>query len=47
MELFGDHSWWLPRWLDRMLPRLHIEARLPISTAELRPARGEECDSVS
>lgn len=26
MELFGDANWWLPRWLDRLLPSLHIEA---------------------
>ncbi|KAA1425076.1 MMPL family transporter [Mumia zhuanghuii] len=26
MELLGDRNWWLPRWLDRALPRLTIEA---------------------
>jgi RND superfamily putative drug exporter len=25
MELLGDRNWWLPRWLDRILPRIHIE----------------------
>ncbi|HKY68167.1 MAG TPA: MMPL family transporter, partial [Acidimicrobiales bacterium] len=25
MELLGDRNWWLPRWLDRLLPRLHVE----------------------
>jgi RND superfamily putative drug exporter len=25
MELLGDRNWWLPRWLDRALPRLRIE----------------------
>ncbi|HEX5947165.1 MAG TPA: MMPL family transporter [Acidimicrobiales bacterium] len=25
MELLGDRNWWLPRWLDRMLPRVDIE----------------------
>ena len=25
MELLGDRNWWLPRWLDRVLPRLSIE----------------------
>ncbi len=31
MALLGDWNWWLPRWLDRALPRLEIEgdARLP------------------
>jgi RND superfamily putative drug exporter len=27
LQLLGDRNWWLPRWLDRMLPRVHIEAR--------------------
>jgi RND superfamily putative drug exporter len=25
MELLGDWNWWLPRWLDRILPRVHVE----------------------
>jgi RND superfamily putative drug exporter len=27
MELLGDRNWWIPRWLDRILPRVHIEGR--------------------
>ena len=26
MELLGDRNWWLPRWLDRVLPVIHVEA---------------------
>jgi RND superfamily putative drug exporter len=26
MELLGDANWWLPRWLDRLLPTIHVEA---------------------
>jgi RND superfamily putative drug exporter len=26
MELLGDKNWWIPRWLDRILPKVHIEA---------------------
>ena len=26
MELLGDRNWWLPRWLDRVLPVVHVEA---------------------
>ncbi|CAN5228852.1 MMPL family transporter [soil metagenome] len=26
MELLGDKNWWIPRWLDRILPRIHVEA---------------------
>jgi RND superfamily putative drug exporter len=25
MQLFGKSAWWLPGWLDRILPRLHVE----------------------
>ncbi|MDQ1383684.1 MAG: putative drug exporter of the superfamily [Actinomycetota bacterium] len=25
MELLGDANWWLPRWLARILPNIHIE----------------------
>ncbi|HEY3144416.1 MAG TPA: MMPL family transporter, partial [Acidimicrobiales bacterium] len=26
MELLGDANWWLPKWLDRILPVVHVEA---------------------
>ena len=26
MELLGDLNWWLPKWLDRILPHIHVEA---------------------
>jgi RND superfamily putative drug exporter len=25
MELLGDRNWWLPRWLERLLPRVDVE----------------------
>ena len=25
MELLGDRNWWLPGWLDRLLPRIHLD----------------------
>ena len=25
MELLGDRNWWLPGWLDRLLPRIDVE----------------------
>ena len=25
MQLLGDKAWWLPKWLDRILPRLDVE----------------------
>jgi RND superfamily putative drug exporter len=36
MELLGDRNWWLPRWLDRLLPRVDIEGEagaVPAPTA--------------
>ena len=27
MELLGDRNWWLPRWLDRLLPSIAVEGR--------------------
>src|SRR5207245_8043533 len=26
MELLGNANWWLPRWLDRVVPRISVEA---------------------
>jgi RND superfamily putative drug exporter len=25
MQILGDRSWWLPRWLDRIIPRATLE----------------------
>jgi RND superfamily putative drug exporter len=25
MQLFGKRAWWIPAWLDRILPHLHVE----------------------
>jgi RND superfamily putative drug exporter len=27
MELLGDRNWWIPKWLDRILPRVNVEGR--------------------
>jgi RND superfamily putative drug exporter len=27
MELLGDRNWWLPRWLDRILPSIDVEGQ--------------------
>jgi RND superfamily putative drug exporter len=32
MHLFGASNWWLPRWLDRILPRISVEG--PEDSAE-------------
>ncbi len=41
MELLGDRNWWIPRWLDRILPRINVEghADAPVEDeAEREPA---------
>jgi RND superfamily putative drug exporter len=36
MELLGDRNWWVPRWLDRILPHIEVEGRrAPSDAAEL------------
>jgi len=25
MELLGDWNWWIPKWLDRILPRVKVD----------------------
>jgi len=33
MELLGDRNWWLPRWLDRLLPKIDVEGSSSASDA--------------
>jgi RND superfamily putative drug exporter len=46
MELLGDRNWWLPRWLDRILPRVHIEAP-PDLDAELAELEREQREPIT
>jgi RND superfamily putative drug exporter len=25
MELLGARNWWIPKWLDRILPKIDVE----------------------
>jgi RND superfamily putative drug exporter len=34
MELLGDANWWMPDWLARLLPEVHIEGEAAVE-AEL------------
>jgi RND superfamily putative drug exporter len=36
MQLLGSRNWWIPDWLERILPRLDVE-RAAVGTAEGRP----------
>jgi putative drug exporter of the RND superfamily len=49
LELLGDRNWWLPRWLDRILPNLDVEghaAPLPEDEAEAPPPAEREREPV-
>jgi RND superfamily putative drug exporter len=34
MELLGDRNWWLPAWLDRILPKIDVEGHHHTEPAE-------------
>jgi RND superfamily putative drug exporter len=49
MALLGDGNWWLPRWLDRILPHLDLEgapelAETSESQPVTEPAEGEDVE---
>ncbi len=41
MSLLGERNWWLPGWLDRILPKVHVEAPEP-APAVVRAVPGDE-----
>jgi RND superfamily putative drug exporter len=42
MELLGDRNWWLPAWLDRILPRLRVEAAEKLESGDRLPDGADE-----
>ena len=40
MELLGERNWWIPRWLDRLLPRVDVDA--PPAPEPPAPVRAPE-----
>ena len=42
LTLLGEKSWYLPQWLDRLLPSLTIEAPHAHGTEDERPERAEK-----
>ncbi len=44
MELLGDRNWWLPRWLDRILPRIDVEGRRDVG---VEPAIEADDDTLA
>ena len=41
VTLLGDRAWWLPRWLDRLLPDVSLEGHLVESIDERPPSEAE------
>jgi putative drug exporter of the RND superfamily len=44
MELLGDKNWWIPKWLNRILPRISVEGQhhtAPVTPSELEEEGGE------
>ena len=35
MKLMGDGNWWIPAWLDRLLPTIDIEGEAALPEPEL------------
>jgi RND superfamily putative drug exporter len=41
MELLGKANWWLPKWLDRIVPRISVEAPPDLATIRLAAAAAD------
>ncbi len=37
MELLGDRNWWIPKWLDKVLPRIDVEGTHHVHIVEGTP----------
>jgi RND superfamily putative drug exporter len=46
MELLGDKNWWMPKWLDRVIPHLDIEGSHAATPAPVVPQPEPELVSV-
>ncbi|KRF19910.1 hypothetical protein ASH02_23025 [Nocardioides sp. Soil796] len=45
MAMFGDRAWWLPRWLDRVLPDLDVEGDKLLQALEANARSATQADS--
>ncbi|HEX8804846.1 MAG TPA: MMPL family transporter, partial [Acidimicrobiales bacterium] len=46
MELLGDRNWWLPRWLDRVLPDIDVEGQAGDRPSEDAAGAGAEAPAA-
>ena len=42
MKLMGDSNWWIPSWLDRLIPEIDIEGDSALPPAEYESTGGDE-----
>jgi RND superfamily putative drug exporter len=45
MSLLGDWNWWLPRWLDRLLPHVDVEGAVPVTPYAPVPGPAQETEA--
>ena len=41
MELLGDRNWWMPKWLDRLLPNVNVEGPMKHPVRDASSAGGK------
>jgi RND superfamily putative drug exporter len=46
MHLFGRRNWWLPAWLDRLLPHLSVEPDEPSDAAPVAELEHQAAEPV-
>ena len=46
VTLLGDHAWWLPGWLDKILPNVSLEGHL-VETVDDKEAAIVEPERVT
>jgi RND superfamily putative drug exporter len=43
MQLLGDKNWWIPKWLDKILPNLNVEGdHAAVAALEAQELKGDE-----
>lgn len=47
MELLGDKNWWLPGWLDKILPNVNVEGPSGLVDEELEAELGDLLDEAA
>ncbi|MGZ8578529.1 MAG: MMPL family transporter, partial [Actinomycetota bacterium] len=46
MKLMGDANWWIPGWLDRLLPTIDIEGDAALPESEMEDRAPQPIDGL-